>query len=63
MNNKEQPTMQSITVLAKFLIDTWRMSKCPYPGTSADAPAYTCTKCKYNELCAKIDELAKVVSK
>lgn len=59
MNNKEQPTMQTVTALSKFLIDTWRGSKCPY----TDAPAYSCTKCEYNALCNKIDELAKVVNK
>ena len=58
MNNKEQPTMQSITALAKFLIDTWRTAKCP----DNNMP-YSCTVCKYNELCAKIDELSKAVSK
>lgn len=59
MNNKEQPTMQTVTALAKFLIDTWRGSKCPY----TDTPAYACTKCKYNVLCSKLEELAKVVNK
>lgn len=59
MNNKEQPNMQSITALTKFLIDSWRTSKCPY---SAE-PAYCCAKCEYKELCAKIDELSKVVNK
>ena len=59
MNNKELPTMQTVTALAKFLIDAWRGSKCPY---SAE-PAYCCAKCKYKELCETIDELAKVVNK
>lgn len=59
MNNKEQPTMQTVTALTKFLIDTWRGSKC---SASAE-PAYCCAKCKYKELCAKIEELAKVVNK
>ena len=59
MNNKEQPTMQAVKELTKFLIDTWRGSKCPY----TDTPAYCCTKCEYNTLCSKIDELAKVVNK
>lgn len=59
MNNKDSPTMQSIMSLAKFLIDLWRISKCPY---SAE-PAYCCAKCEYNELCAKIEELSKVVNK
>ena len=59
MKNKELPTMQTVTALTKFLIDTWRESKCPY---SAE-PAYCCAKCKYKELCATIDELAKVVIK
>ena len=59
MNNKEQPSMQAVTALSKFLIDTWRGSKCPY---SAE-PAYCCAKCKYKELCETIEELAKVVIK
>ena len=59
MNNKEQPNMLSVTALTKFLIDTWCNSKCPY----TEIPAYACTKCEYNVLCNKIDELAKVVNK
>lgn len=59
MNNKEQPNMQSVTSLVKFLIDTWRGSKCP---ESAE-PYYCCTKCECKELCANIEELAKVVNK
>ena len=59
MNNKEQPNMLSVKALAKFLIDTWRGSKCP---ESAE-PAYCCATCKYKEICAKIEELAKVVDK
>lgn len=56
MNNKEQPTMQSITALAKFLIDTWRESRCPGYLLPAD-----CTDCKYKKFCAKIEELEKVM--
>ena len=59
MSNKELPNMQSATALVKFLIDTWRESKCSY----TDAPAYACTKCEYNVLCSKIEELAKVVGR
>lgn len=58
MKNKEQPSMQSITSLAKFLVDVWRESKCPGYLFSAD-----CCDCKYKELCANIEELAKVVNK
>ena len=58
MNNKELPSMQSITALANFLIDIWRESKCPGYLLPAD-----CTDCKYKKLCAKIEELAKVVNK
>lgn len=58
MNNKEQPNMLSVTALTKFLIDTWRESKCPGYLLPAD-----CTDCKYKKLCVKIDELAKVVNK
>ena len=59
MKTKEQPNMQSVTTLVKFLIDTWRESKCSY----TDAPAYACTKCEYNVLCSKIEELAKAVGR
>lgn len=59
MNNKEQPTMQTVTALTKFLIDTWCGSKCPYTGELA----YWCAKCKYKEFCAKIEELENVVNK
>lgn len=59
MRNKDQPTMQTVTALSKFLIDVWRESKCPY----TDTPSYVCAKCKYNTLCSKLDELAKVVNK
>mgnify|MGYP007126583326 CR=1 FL=1 len=58
MNNKEQPNMASVTALTKFLIDIWRESKCPGYLLSSD-----CCDCKYKKLCAKIDELAKVVNK
>mgnify|MGYP004688993453 CR=1 FL=1 len=59
MNNKEQPTMQTIISLVKFLVDAWRGSKCP----ESVEPAYCCAKCKCKELCANIEELAKVVEK
>ena len=58
MNNKDQPNMQSITSLVKFLVDAWRGSKCP----DNDSP-YSCTVCKYNAICRNIDELSKVVYK
>lgn len=59
MDNKKQPDMQSIISLVKFLVDAWRGSKC----TESAEPAYCCAKCKYKEICAKIEELAKVVNK
>ena len=58
MNNKEQVNMQSIIPLVKFLVDAWRRSTCP-----ESSETHCCAKCKYNELCAKIDGLAKVVDK
>lgn len=58
MNNKEKPDMQSIISLVKFLVDTWRESKCPGYLLPPD-----CCDCKYKELCANIEELAKVVNK
>lgn len=59
MKNNDQPSMFVVKSLARFLVETWRESKCPY----TDAPAYACTKCEYNVLCSKIDELAKVVGR
>ena len=58
MNNGEQPTMKTVTALTKFLIDIWHMSKCPYNDEQ-----YSCTVCKYNDLCGKIEDLEKVVNK
>ena len=55
MNSKDLPNMESITGLAKFLIDTWRESKCP--------DFEKCTKCKYNEFCEIVVDLSKVVNK
>lgn len=51
-------SMQDVTVMVKSLIDTWRGSKCPGYLLPAD-----CCDCKYRGLCAKLDELAKVVDK
>lgn len=59
MKNNEQPNMLAVKALTRFLVETWRESKCPY----TDAPAYACTKCEYNVLCSKIDELAKVINR
>lgn len=59
MNNEERPTMAGIVAVTKYLVDIWRDSKCP--DTHKDL--FECENCKYNELCAKLDELAKVVGK
>lgn len=59
MNNEEMPTMVGILAVSKYLVDIWRGSKCP----DTRVYLFECKKCKYNELCAKIDELSKVVSK
>lgn len=53
MNKEERPTMPDIVAVTKYLVDIWRGSKCP--------DTYECKKCKYNELCAKLDELSEVV--
>lgn len=45
--------------VTKYLVDIWRGSKCP----DTHGYLFECKKCKYNELCAKLDELAKVVGK
>lgn len=58
MNNKDLPTlptMQTVRTLTEILIDKWCDSICPDPCE--------CNKCKYKELCAKIEELVKVVNK
>lgn len=58
MKNKEQPNMQTIMTLAKFLIESWHDSKCPcilFPAV--------CCECEYRYFCSKLDELAKVVDK
>ena len=59
MNNNEQPAMQRIVSLVKFLVDAWRGSKCP----ESVEPYYCCAKCEYKELCANIEELSKLVHK
>lgn len=55
MNNEERPTMGGILAVTKYLVDIWRRSKCP--------DTHECKMCKYNELCAKLDELSKVIDK
>lgn len=55
MNKEERPTMASIEAVSKYLVEIFRVSECPSESE--------CKKCKYNELCAKLDELAKVVDK
>ena len=59
MNNKDLPTMPGIVAVTKYLVDIWCGSKCP----DAHEYLFECKKCKYNEFCAKFDELAKVVNK
>lgn len=59
MNNEERNTMAGIVAVTKYLVDIWRDSKCP----DTHKYLFECKSCKYNELCAKIDELAKVVGK
>lgn len=44
--------LQNLAV-TKYLVDIWCGSKCP--------DTHECKKCKYNELCAKLDELTEVV--
>ena len=53
MIKEERPTMSGIVAVTKYLVDIWRGSKCP--------DTHECKKCKYNELCAKLDELSEVV--
>lgn len=59
MNNEERHTMAGIVAVTKYLVDIWRDSKCP----DTHNYLFECKYCKYNELCSKIDELAKVVGK
>lgn len=57
MNKEERHTMSGIVAVTKYLVDIWRGSKCP----DTHEYLFECKKCKYNELCAKLDELSEVV--
>lgn len=57
MNKEERTTMPAIVAVTKYLVDIWRGSKCP----DTHEYLFECKKCKYNELCAKLDELSEVV--
>lgn len=59
MNKEERSTMPGIVAVIKHLVDIWRVSKCP----DTYEYLFECKNCKYNELCSKLDELAKVVNK
>lgn len=59
MHKEEMPTMDGIVAVTNYLVAIWRGSKCP----DTHEYLFECKKCKYNELCAKLDELAKVVDK
>lgn len=59
MNNEERHTMAGVVAVTKYLVDIWCDSKCSVTHKNL----FECMNCKYNELCAKIDELAKVVDK
>lgn len=59
MNNEEMSTMNGIVKVTKYLVAIWRISKCPDEG----GYLFECQKCKYNEFCERLDELAKVVDK
>lgn len=59
MNNEEMPTMDGIVAVTKYLVAIWRRSKCPDEG----GYLFECQKCKYNELCERLDELAKVMGR
>ena len=57
MNKDERPTMAGIVAVTNYLVDIWRVSKCP----DLHEYLFECKKCKYNKLCAKLDELSEVV--
>lgn len=57
MNKEERSTMPGIVAVTKYLVDIWRGSKCP----DTYEYLFECKNCKYNELCAKLDELSEVV--
>lgn len=59
MKNEEMSTMADIVAETNFLVAIWRRSKCPDEGVYL----FECQKCKYNELCARLDELAKVMDR
>lgn len=59
MNNKEMHTMDDIVSVANYLVVIWSRSKCPDEG----GYLFECQKCKYKELCERLDELAKVIDR
>lgn len=59
MNNEERASMAGIVAVTKYLVDIWRGSKCP----DTHEYLFECKKCKYNELCERLDELAKVMGR
>lgn len=59
MNNKEMHTMDDIVSVANYLVVIWSRSKCPDEG----GYLFECQKCKYKELCERLDELAKVIGR
>lgn len=59
MNNEEMSTMEGIVTVTKYLVAIWRISKCPDEG----GYLFECQKCKYKELCERLDELAKVIGR
>lgn len=56
MNNEEMSTMEGIVRVTKYLVAIWSISKCPDEWQDV----FECKKCKYNEFCERLDELAKV---
>lgn len=52
-------TMDDIVSVANYLVVIWSRSKCPDEG----GYLFECQKCKYKELCERLDELARVIDR
>lgn len=55
----ERLQMQELVQEIQMVIDDWRRSKCP----DEHDYLFKCKKCKYKELCSKLDELTKVIDR
>lgn len=56
----ERLQMQELVQEIQMVIDEWCRSKC---SDDEDDYLFKCKKCKYKELCLKLDELSKVIDR